>query len=181
MTREQWKKQHHDQRTQKSIAALDPSVPNAHGHADHGFQTTIEQQTERVQTGRTPSGRNSRPRRATKYDTPELELEAHGRARRLLADASPPTMKTDPRTGNQIPNRVSYEVTRPKGAFGGGVETVNDAHGNPLPGRPVQDAGPYRSAIVVFEFNPATGQWGQYTSYPIPTSANSGAIPPATP
>lgn len=161
MTRAQWKKAHHDARTQASVSELDGGVPGAHGHADHGFQTTLEQQTVRVQTGVTPSGRDSIVGRATRYETPELELEASGRARRILSETTPPTMTPKGASGALSPSQVSYVVAHPKGQFGQGVELLGQ-------GQQVQSVGPCSKARVVFRFNPTTGKWGQYTSYPVP-------------
>ena len=168
MTRAQWKKAHHDARTQASVRELDGGVPGAHGHADHGFQTTLEQQAVRVQTGVTPSGRDSIVGRATRYETPELELEASGRARRMLDVENPPTMMAKGAGGVLAPYNVGYKVERSGGHFGRGVELLPDSNGQPLPGRPVRRVESCARANVVFKFNPATGKWGQYTSFPVP-------------
>ena len=47
-----------------------------HGDARHGTQTTIEQQTTRVLTEQAPDGRKARTSRATRFDSPEAQLDA---------------------------------------------------------------------------------------------------------
>lgn len=175
MSREQWRQAEHDRRTADSVRALDDSSTGAHGYGDHGAQTTNPQHSTRVQTGVTPSGRNGpKVGRATRFDTPELQLEANGRARRLMNRDAPTTPTTRVNAhGTTMPNDVGYVVEGPRGGYGSDVEVqrgpanpTTGQPGAPLPGRPTQASPQQPRAQVYYRYNETTGQWRPRTSYP---------------
>lgn len=145
-----------------------------HGHADHGPQTTIKQQMERVQTGKTPSGRNSRSPRSTRFNSSEAEADAMSRARQHLKSSNPPKTRVNPTTGSVEPGEHVVVVGGKKGGYGSGVEALRDANGKPFTGpmRPVRPTGSDPNAKVVFRTD-AKGNWYEVTRYPTngPTTA----------
>src|SRR5690606_1418075 len=134
----QRRQQAHDERTQARVEEIDqplePTNPEkssrGHGHEDHGSQTTAADQARRVETGTTPSGRTTfKGKPSSRFNSPEAELEALGRARRKLDAGSPP--KFDPVTGE--PNRIMYEVeTKLPDGFGTRHIPKKDATGKKI-------------------------------------------------
>jgi len=142
-----------------------------HGNARHGSHTTIAQQTTRVQTGIAPDGKMAPTSRATKFDTPEAELDAVSRAQqrtanRVATGQKSTAIQVDSNGRAKLPRDESV-VTGHPGGYGSGVEVVrNPTTGQPLPGRPVQPTGQDPNALVVLEYKPATNTWEPVTQYP---------------
>jgi hypothetical protein len=165
MTREQWKIQYRRQRAEQSVQNLP-----GHGHARHGYQTTIVQQMTRVRTGIAPDGIRATTSRATRFDSPEAELEAIGKARKIVAhrvaNGQISYWDVDPR-GVVRPHWETVVVDGRRGGYGSGIEVQRDpSTGIPLPGRPVQPTGQDKNARVRLQYNPATGTWDPLTQYP---------------
>lgn len=130
----------------------------------------MNQQMTRVQTGIAPDGQlTRRPNRSTKFDSPEAELEAVGRAKigleRRVVNGQVPPWDIDP-NGVVRPHRETVVVGGRPDGYGSGVEVQRDAGGHPLPGRPVQLTAQDANACVVLEWNPANGRWDTVTQYP---------------
>ncbi len=144
-----------------------------HGNARHGSQTTIAEQTTRVQTGVAPDGEMAKTSVATRFDSPEAQLDAvqqaQARTAQRVADGQvSPVIAVRPNGQAVLPRDVST-VTGYPGGYGSGVEVVRDpATNQPLPGKPVQPTGQLPNAKVVLQYNPATGTWEPVTQYPTP-------------
>jgi hypothetical protein len=134
---------------------------SGHGHGRHGSQTTIAEQTRRVQTGEAPDGNLAKTDKATKFDSHAKEVEAVERAKAKNPGAGKPLY-----TPSGKPNRDVKVVDDGPEGYGSGVEVQEDANGDPLPGRPVQPTGQQPNAKVVFQYNPKTGNWDPYTQFP---------------
>ncbi len=175
---------------------LDNPAPRAaaegHGHGRHGYQTTDAQQARRVETGYYPHDPDYGPLRpgqrpagrASRFSSPEAEVEALARSRRDLdaklgADAQsasaagtgPPTY-ADPATG--IPERFTTTVTtyRPEG-YGPAQVVRRDNSGTIWPdaeGNRVSVHDPQRngSALVIWEYVPSADEWRTVSYYPEP-------------
>lgn len=132
-----------------------------HGHGRHGAQTTMDEQTRRVQTGYTADGNQSRVSKATKFSSHEKEVEAVERAR-----AKNPGAGKSPFDPKGRPNRDTIVVPDGPEGYGSGTEVQKGTDNRPLPGRPVQSTGPQPNAMIVFEYNPRNGHWDPITQYP---------------
>jgi hypothetical protein len=169
---------------------LENPRPNAssrgHGHARHGHQTTDPQQAERIRTGVAPDGLPAKTSRASRFRSPEAELDALARARqRLAADLRSGEVEhyvdgtngeigyVDPGNGEPSHHALTVETSDPRG-FGevayvprrtGGPGTAydKDAAGNRIP---QEVAGPFKKARVVFEYVPSAHEWRVLTYYP---------------
>jgi len=161
-------------------APAEPPVPTAaeqvdalpgHGNARHGSQTTIAEQTTRVRTDVAPDGQIAKTSRATRFDSPEAQLDAVNRAQartanRVATGQKGTTISVNPQGVARLPNDVSV-VTGHPGGYGSGVEVIRDpVTGQPLPSRPVQPTGQDMNALVVLRYNPASGNFEPYTQYP---------------
>lgn len=195
MTREQWRRQNSTQRAERTVQRADRPLENpapsastrGHGHADHGHQTTDAQQANRVRTGVTPGGRTgSAAGRASRFESPEAEAEALGRARRALdrqlasesATGAPPNV--DPVTGQPRRIPVTVPTNRP-----GGYGTSQVVQRAPAPSTaiapdasgarvPVTSTTPLPNARVVWEYVPSTGEWHPVTYFPEPLPLPNG-------
>lgn len=142
-----------------------------HGHARHGSHTTIAQQTTRVQTGVTPDGLIRRTGRATRFDSPEAELDAVRRAQartanRVAAGQKSRAFVVSPDGTIEVPRDTSV-VTGYPGGYGSGVEVIRRPVTNQaLPGRPVAPTGQDPNALVVLRYDPTTQTWQPVTQYP---------------
>ena len=102
---------------------------------------------------------------ATRFDTPNVQLQAKRRAERLVeAERPPPTIFVD---GRLFPNMVSYVVAS-TGAdgFGNGAVVERDSLGRPKPGRPVSHVFQLRQARVIFANEGSASRWGIVTYFP---------------
>jgi hypothetical protein len=171
----QWRKEYDRARAEKRAGSVDqplePTNPkkasHGHGHADHGAQTTAADQAKRVETGETPGGRTTpKGRPASRFRSPEAEVEALGRARRKLDADGPP--KFDSVTGE--PNRRMYDVeTTSPGGFGTRHIPKKDAAGKALkPYAAEADPSILRRARVIFEYVPSKDAWHPVTYFPVP-------------
>jgi hypothetical protein len=107
---------------------------------------------------------------ATRFDTPNQQLQAKRRGERLLQAESP--AKHVWVEGKLYPNLVSYIVSSAgEAGFGGGAVVERDNFGRPRPGRPVRHVLQLRQARVVFGYEPATSRWGVLTYYPTDEAA----------
>jgi hypothetical protein len=144
---------------------------SGHGNGRHGSQTTVSQQTTRVQTGVAPDGALAPTPRATRFDSPEAELDAVSRAQsgtagRIADGTTRDAITVGPDGVARLP-RDSSVVTGYPGGYGSGVEVMRDPVTNaPLPGRPVVPTGQDPNALVVLQKDPATGVWEPITQYP---------------
>jgi uncharacterized Zn-binding protein involved in type VI secretion len=142
-----------------------------HGHARHGAQTTIAEQTRRVQHDIAPDGEYAPTDRGTKFDSHAAELDAVHRAEQRTAHRIATGQQSTAlivRSNGKValPQDVSVVSGHP-GGYGSGVEVMRDPlTGNPLPGRPVQPTGQYPNAKVVLRYNPITGKMEPVTQYP---------------
>ena len=142
-----------------------------HGHNRHGSQTTIQQQTTRVQTKIAPDGEVAATPVATKFDSAEAELDAVQRAQARTAQGVANgqvsnTIEVAPNGTAKLPVDRSIVTGFPDG-YGSGVEVIRDPiTGKPLPGRPVQPTGQLPNAKVILQYNPATGSWDPVTQFP---------------
>ncbi len=142
-----------------------------HGNARHGTQTTLAEQTTRVQTGIAPDGQPAKTTRATRFDSDEAQLDAVSRAQartanRLATGQQSTTFVVDSQGRVTVPSDVSV-VTGRTGGYGSGVEVIrNPANNQPLPGRPVQPTGQDMNAKVVLRYNPVSGNFEPVTQYP---------------
>ncbi len=142
-----------------------------HGNARHGAQTTLDQQTTRVQTGVAPDGALAPTPRATRFDSPEAELDAVSRAQsgtagRIADGTTNDSIRVGPDGVARLP-RDSSVVTGYPGGYGSGVEVMRDPVTNArLPGSPVMPTGQDPNALVVLQKNPANGVWEPITQYP---------------
>jgi hypothetical protein len=134
---------------------------SGHGHGRHGSQTSIAEQTQRVQTGQAPDGNVAPTSKATKFDSHAKEVEAIERARAANPGAGKPKFRSDGK-----PNRDIKVVDDGPEGYGRGVEVQTGSDGKPLPGRPVQITGPQPNAKVIYEYNPRTDSWDPLTHYP---------------
>jgi hypothetical protein len=180
--KEKYKKEQGHQRAIQTVGqadqALEPPNPNmaqhGHGHAEHGYQTTAQQQTDRIRTGVKPSGEAGAPVSKTSHFTsPEAEAEALGRGRRQL-EADIKSGKVDPgyKDGKSVRHEVVVETNRPEG-FGAGYAKDKD----PVTGKVKKDASQLpltkadpdalKKAKVVFEFRPSQNDWAPVTYFPI--------------
>ena len=102
---------------------------------------------------------------ATRFDSPNFQLQAKRRAERLVeAERPPPTILVE---GRLYPNVVSYVVasTRNEG-FGNGAVVERDSFGRPKPGRPVGHVFQLRQARVIFANEGSATRWGIVTYFP---------------
>ncbi len=161
-------------------APAEPPVPTAqeqvdalpgHGNARHGSQTTLAEQTTRAQTDIAPDGATARTSRATRFDSPEAQLDAVNQAQartanRVATGQQGTTIIVNPRGVATLPSDVSV-VTGHPGGYGSGVEVIRDPITNqPLPGRPVQLTGQDMNARVVLRYNPANNNFEPVTQFP---------------
>jgi hypothetical protein len=172
LNREQLKQaQASRQKTIEKLKKADKKLHSGegHGHKDHGHQTPIEAQDNRVKTGKTPSGRNSdigEP--AAKFYSPETEREALLKGTQELRKA---LKRGEPNMIGGEPNRLSFLVTtdRPRG-FGGGFKQSRGPSGERLfdkAGRPLTEpVKKIKEAWVVFEYVPERRTWATVTYYP---------------
>ena len=108
---------------------------------------------------------------ATRFDTPNLQLQAKRRAERLVeAERPPSTIWID---GKLYPNLVSYVVTSTGDGFGNGAVVERDSFGRPKPGRPVAHVFQLRQARVIFANEGSASRWGIVTYYPTDESVLS--------
>jgi hypothetical protein len=174
-----------------------------HGHARHGFETTEEQQAERVRSGRYPDDPYGpipwrRPiGRASRFGSPEQEAEALGRGRRALdadiANGAIVEKFPDPSTGQPTyvdpvtrePARqpVTVGTNRPEGYGTSQVvrrqpapnDALNlDQNGNRVA---LPSSTLLREANVVYEYVPSTGEWRTVTAHPEPADLPNGQKP----
>jgi len=134
---------------------------SGHGHGRHGSQTTMSEQTRRVQTGEAPDGNRAPANKATKFDNHAKEVEAVERAKAQNPGQGKPKFRPDGR-----PNRDVKIVDDGPEGYGSGVEVKVGPDNQPLPGRPVQPTGQQPNAKVIFEYNPKTDSWEPLTQYP---------------
>jgi len=102
---------------------------------------------------------------ATRFDTPNVQLQAKRRAERLVeAERPPPSIFVD---GKLYPNVVSYVVASTHNdGFGNGAVVERDSFGRPKPGRPVGHVFQLRQARVIFANEGSATRWGIVTYYP---------------
>lgn len=137
-----------------------------HGHEMHGSQVTDQQLIDRVQTGARPDGTvGKKVSAATKFDTPEAELDAVTKGQQLMSNEPPGVINVKP-DGVAVPEYKDPIVAGPPEGYGSGYEVMRDANGNPLPGRPVQPTGQLPNAQLVYKWNPGSGTWDPVTQYP---------------
>lgn len=134
---------------------------SGHGHDRHGAQTSMREQTQRVQTGEAPDGNRAPTAKATKFDTHEKEIEAVQKARAKNPGQGKPKLRADGK-----PNRDVVVVDDGPEGFGDGVEVQRLPNGEPVPGRPVQPTGRQPNARVIFEYNPKSDTWEPLTQFP---------------
>lgn len=189
-----YKKDSGRQRAEQRVAGADqPLEPGAnahpkaaqhgHGHADHGHQTTMDQQKQRVVTGQTASGRTHYPdntplpprSKSSRFLSPQHEAEALGRARRELQqklDAKDPLWwpPTNPDGSPKRPEGgIVVTTNRPEG-FGDRAVKVP----NVQPRQAAADTTTVlRRAQVVYEYVQSLGDgskeahWRPVTYFPI--------------
>jgi len=178
ITREQWKQMDRRWRAQRNAEGIDrPEVGHqprgGHMHRDHGYQTSDIQHRSRVaaasRTNTTPVQPNN-VNRSTRFDSPEAELEALGRARAHL--------RTEPRYNSDgTPAVRTVVVERGDGTgYGRGYQRQPYPPGHPQAGqsipadsqgiRPTQPTPQQPNAAVVMQYNPSTGRWDPITGYP---------------
>lgn len=180
MTREQWQSQERrrraEQTTGRADQPLEPVDPDksqhGHGHADHGHQTTAEQQGDRIRTGITPSGRAGKPvSKVSHFHSPETEAEALGRARRQLkSDRKAGAVTNFDADGEPTRHGVVVPTNRRDG-YGHRVIKQKDASGTVLKdssGKPLTTTDPtaLRQAKVIWEYVPRKNAWHPVTYYP---------------
>jgi len=166
------------------------AASQGHGHKEHGYKTPMEAHEARVKMGKKPGGGQGEPAKlSTKFYGPDQEMEALEKGRveldRKLAKGNIPEMDKDGK-----PNKVHVRVStdRPRG-FGGGYKAKvgPDGHaiklgpdGQPLElkanGKPVdkdvkakhiaEPVKKLKTAKVVYQFNPKTGEWQELTYHP---------------
>jgi len=102
---------------------------------------------------------------ATRFDSPNVQLQAKRRAERLVeAERPPPTLFVD---GKLYPNMVSYVVSSTQSeGFGNGAVVERDSFGRPKPGRPVGHVFQLRQARVIFANEGSATRWGIVTYFP---------------
>lgn len=158
---------------------LEPGSPtksqHGHGHGDHGFETTMEQQKHRVETGETPSGRKQpdgsdppAPDSAGKFFSAAHEAEALLAARADLAKKlSAGTVAATTPSGKPARSRSIVFTSRKEG-FGQSAVVDPSAATRTA----VADKAVLRRAFVVFEYVPSLGagtnpaSWRPLTYYP---------------
>ena len=101
---------------------------------------------------------------STRFDTPNVQLQAKRRAERLVEDEQPPPTIF---VGERLyPNMVAYVVTSTTAeGFGNGAVVERDPFGRPKPGRPVGHVFQLRRARVIFA-QETPGRWSTVTYYP---------------
>ncbi|MGL4421157.1 MAG: hypothetical protein ACRCZF_10865 [Gemmataceae bacterium] len=175
-TREQWREQQSRQRAEQSLRRQQ-TQPDAHMHNRHGSQTTPQQHQTRVQTGQRPDGgydtRNGQVRpqsQSSRFDSPQKEAEALGRAQRQaegrLQRGEIQPMTRNLRTGQMEPTVVKETVPTNSGRYGEGSRVQRGPNNQPLPGRPTEPTGPLNNAEVTMRYNPTTGKFEPITGYP---------------
>lgn len=102
---------------------------------------------------------------ATRFDTPNVQLQAKRRAERLVeAERPPATILVD---GKLFPTMVSYVVAATHAdGFGNGAVVERDGFGRPKPGRPVSHVFQLRQARVIFANEGSASRWGVVTYFP---------------
>lgn len=102
---------------------------------------------------------------ATRFDSPNVQLQAKRRAERLVeGDRPPATLLVE---GRLFPNMISYVVTAThKEGFGNGAVVERDSFGRPQPGRPVGHVFQLRQARVIFANEGSASRWGTVTYFP---------------
>jgi hypothetical protein len=209
-TREEYKARRSRERATETVRnadrPLEPNNPNkaqvGHGHARHGFETTEEQQAERVRSGRYPDDPPGAPPggapvgRSSRFSSPEAEAEALGRGRRQLdadlANGNVPTFPdpatgqptfVNPATGEPVRRPVKVTTNR-EGGFGTSQVVrrqpppVDSFHLDPNGNRvAVPSPTPMPAANVVWEYVPSTGEWRTVTQHPSPAPLPNGTPP----
>jgi len=160
----------------KADQPLEPINPNkamhGHGNAEHGSQTTQIQQERRIVTGVKPSGELGNPTsKASKFLTPEAEIEAldKGRAKleQEIKDQNIPTII------NGEPNRhaVMVESNKREG-FGERWIRAKDSSGKNLKNEngsfiPQKDPVKLNKAKLIYEYVPSKNKWETVTYFPV--------------
>lgn len=147
-----------------------------HGHKEHGYKTKMEAHKVRVETGRKPGGGQGEPAElSTKFYGPDQEMEALDKGRveldRTLAEGNTPEMIDG--KPNKVPVWVSTD--RPRG-FGGGYKAKVGPEGKAMKvghggnarkqGQIAEPVKKLKTAKVVYQFNPKTGEWLPLTYHP---------------
>jgi hypothetical protein len=153
---------------------LEPVNPNksthGHGHGDHGYQTTTAQQSNRIRTNITPSGRTGTPTsKASHFNSPEAEAEVLGTARSKFRslNISPFDAAGEPAryiiwVETRHPSGFGQQIVKQKDSAG---KVIIDTSGKPLT---IINPVPLKKAKVIFEYVPSTRQWQPVTYYPEP-------------
>jgi len=141
---------------------------HGHGHERHGSQTTLAEQEGRLRTGRAPDGRPSPTKQATRFDSPEAELDAVTRADAVMQQLRrggllPPNVITAPTPGGTrlpyIP-RQSVFVTGFPGGYGSGLRASGKSTNMVM-----APTGQLPNAEVRFEIDPL-GRWHLVSQFP---------------
>jgi hypothetical protein len=171
-------------KTRLADRPLEPVNPKkatvGHGHAEHGWETTLAQQEQRIRTGALPSGATGKPpAQASWFRSPEAEAEALTLGRRKLeADVSAgaaPKYTVNPATGVPEPTRHPVQVASSDPVNGFGQRVYRQMSGgkpvkDPLTGQyvPVLDPNPQLHARIVWEYVPSIDNWRPVTYFPEP-------------
>jgi hypothetical protein len=165
VTQEQWRQQRRDQRANQSAQSL-----SGHGHERHPSQVSLRQLSDRVEHGLLPNGeiQDRLPNRATRFDSPQRELEAVGRARaQLEAEGNgSPVFRVSSQGEVKVTTRRAYTVPGSRDGYGRGVEVQRGGNDKPLPSRWVRRTAQDPNARVVFEYDFIAGQWKEITHFP---------------
>jgi len=160
----------------KADQPLEPINPNkakhGHGHAEHGSQTTPIQQEHRIVTGVKPSGEQGNPTsKASKFLTPEAEVEALDRGREKLEQEIKD--HNIPKMVNGEPNRhaVMVESNKHEG-FGERWVRAKGSNGKNLKNEdgsfiPQKDPVKLNKAKLIYEYVPSKNKWETVTYFPV--------------
>ena len=139
-----------------------------HGDTRHGDRTTLPQQDTRLRTGMTPDGEFVPTSKATRFDSPEAQLDAVRRAIELQEARERAGLVRDLAIRLRPPGsakpavlpREPVVVTGYPGGYGSGLRRQGSG-----PGMRTVPTGQWPNARVVLERDPTTG-WRPVTQFP---------------
>lgn len=146
-----------------------------HGHGRHGTQTTLPQQEHRLRTGNTPDGDYLPTSTATRFSSPEAELDAVTRAAQRVrardaAGMLPHTMPGPPPDSLRQMRlaRTDIVVTGFPGGYGSGLRRSGKGAN-----MTITPTGQFPNAVVVFDRDPLKGEWKPVSQYPTDRAVTS--------